>query len=231
MIDPFVRVEVEPSLSAGFKRTRVPGDGQCLEASARQLEKVLLQWIDSERVSNLEVGELPVRSVGAHDELVVPPEELRSDPRVIEARSTEVAQYRGVGRNLHGLRMLRAQPCAVLIGVASGTGVGAHVCRSFGRAGRRGRGRRPLHGSVPGPHCIERRRRHGRGQNEYDYESARVRSVRTTRYRRSAVRRRPTRACPCTGFARRRHRCRSGCNRYRCRPSSAVARGRRCACR
>ncbi len=122
MIDPLVRVEVEPPLSAGFPWTRVPGDGQRLEASARQLEKVLLQRVDAERVSNLEVGELPVRSVGADDELVVPPEELRSPPQVIEARAAEVAEHRRVGRGLHGLCVLRSLPRAVLIGVAPGAG-------------------------------------------------------------------------------------------------------------
>ena len=57
-----------------------------LHAPARELDQVLLQRAHAERVLDLVVGELAVRTVGVDEELAVAPRERRRDARVGEFR-------------------------------------------------------------------------------------------------------------------------------------------------
>ena len=55
---------MEPALAALGARPRVPGDPERLHAPAGELDQVLLERSDAERVVDLEVGEFPVRTEG-----------------------------------------------------------------------------------------------------------------------------------------------------------------------
>jgi hypothetical protein len=65
-----IGIEMEPALTACFLRPRVPRDTQRLQPPAGKLDQVLLQRMDTERVLDLEVGELPVRAVGVDKNLL-----------------------------------------------------------------------------------------------------------------------------------------------------------------
>ena len=49
-----IRIEVEPALAATVLRPAVPGDRECLQTPIRELDQILLQWIEAERVFELE---------------------------------------------------------------------------------------------------------------------------------------------------------------------------------
>ena len=118
-IQLLVRILAEPALTARGFRARVPAHRQCLQASARQLDQVLLKRLDTERVLDFEIGELAVGSVGAHEELVVAPEEARRHAVESEFRPIEIAEH-GVGRRvLHRASVLRGRPFGELSGMAA----------------------------------------------------------------------------------------------------------------
>src|SRR4029434_2239387 len=80
VFDLFVRIEVEPTLSAFMLWPTVPGDGKRLQASIGKLNQVLLKRIDAEGKFHLEGRQLAVRSVGLDEALSVLAEE-RSEER------------------------------------------------------------------------------------------------------------------------------------------------------
>src|SRR5205807_9119644 len=90
VLDLFVRVEMKPALAALLLGTRVPGDGERLQPPVGKLDQILPQWIDPERVFDLESRELAVRPVGLHQELAVLPEEARVNSVIIEAGVVEI---------------------------------------------------------------------------------------------------------------------------------------------
>ena len=98
VVDALAGVEVEPALAAGGLRPRIPGDGQGLQPSAADVHEVLLQRVHAEGVAHLEIGQLPVRAVGAHHESPVAAEEPARDAEVREARVVEVAEHRPIAR-------------------------------------------------------------------------------------------------------------------------------------
>ena len=136
-----IRVEVEPALPALCLGTRVPGDAERLQSPPGQLDQVLLQRMDAERVLDLEVGERAVRSVGVDEEPTVATEEAGRDAGVREARVGEVAEHRLLGRLLHRAVVMRAAPRLVFLGVTARARRGTNVAR--------GRSRRRLRPDVP----------------------------------------------------------------------------------
>src|ERR1700719_175166 len=68
-------IEKEPVLSAALPRATVPSNSECLQASARHCNQILLQWRDAKRVLDFEIVNGAVRTIGTHHELGVPPKE------------------------------------------------------------------------------------------------------------------------------------------------------------
>ena len=97
--------QVEPALALA-----VPRDLQRLQAPAGQRDQVLLQRRDAEGVAHLEVGQLAVGPVGAHDELVAALEEAGGDALMLERGVVEVAAHRLLGGRGHCLRVVRLLP-------------------------------------------------------------------------------------------------------------------------
>jgi hypothetical protein len=129
VVDAVVRIQVEPALPAPFARTRVPRDRQRLHAAVGELDQVLLERLDAERVLDLEVGEAAVRAVGAHVVAAVAAEEPRLHARVAEAGVGEVAEHGRLGGVLHRPRVLRALPEPGLGGMTARARVGTHEAR------------------------------------------------------------------------------------------------------
>ena len=92
---------MEPSLPALFLRTRVPGQTECLQSTARKLNQILLQGLYAEDILDLEILHLPCRALGADHETRTITVETGGDTIVAEARIVEVAQYRLLGDRLH----------------------------------------------------------------------------------------------------------------------------------
>ena len=74
--DRLVRIEVEP-----LAALRVPRDRQALEVAAGKRRQVLLERLDTEGVGQLEVGELPVRTLRVDEEPPVTREEAGGQPK------------------------------------------------------------------------------------------------------------------------------------------------------
>ncbi|MCZ7566621.1 MAG: hypothetical protein M5U08_24755 [Burkholderiales bacterium] len=140
MVHPLVRVEVEPALPARILRPGVPRDRERLDASVGKLDQVLLQWMDAVCVLDLEVGQLPVGSVGAHEKSAVAPEERRLDTGVAEPGAIEIAEHRGFGGVLHRTLVLRAVPGPIrfrMARLALGAADELGLARRGGRCGPR----------------------------------------------------------------------------------------------
>ncbi|MNQ46482.1 hypothetical protein D3C85_602970 [compost metagenome] len=140
VIHLLIGIEVEPALPAGTGRAAVPVDGKGLQAAVGKFHQVLLQWLDAEGVADLELGELPVGTVGAHEEAPVAAKEARLDPCVVEGGVVEVAEYRVAPGVLHGVGVLRALPGLELLDMAVRTGLAADMHR-LERAGLGGQQR------------------------------------------------------------------------------------------
>ena len=125
MPDLLVRIEVEPALAALVLRPAVPGERQRLQAAVGELDQILLQRIDPERVFDFERGELAVGAVGLDQEFSVLAEEAGMHAVIIEARIVEIAEHRLVGGMLHGKLVLRAAPKLRFGAVAAGAGLAA----------------------------------------------------------------------------------------------------------
>src|SRR5512143_1277730 len=91
--DPLLGIQVIPPLAALVLRSRVPHDGQRLQASVRKWDEILLQRCDAERVLDLELGRLAIAPVSAYQEFAVALIERAGDATAREARIGEVAQY------------------------------------------------------------------------------------------------------------------------------------------
>ena len=142
-LDGLFRVKMKPALAALGLGPRIPGDGQRLKPPAGKLQQILLERRDAEHELDLVVGERAVGSVGAHDELAVPPRERRRHVAVAEMRVVEIAAHRGFVRRLHRERVMRALPVLDLRSVALRAGLAADVgCELWIRPGRREGARR-----------------------------------------------------------------------------------------
>ena len=131
---------MEPALPALRLRTRVPGDAERLQAAARELDQVLLQRRDAERVVDRVVGELAVGTVGADEELAVAPGKDRRGPRVRELCVIEIAQHRS-SRSATCIARSWCDPrhAPVLLGVALRADAAPDVLRDLGRGRKRRR--------------------------------------------------------------------------------------------
>src|SRR5262249_26108046 len=138
-------------------RARIPRQAKRLEAPPRERNEVLLEWIDPERVGDLELGELAVGTVGADEVLPVAAEERRRDALLGDARLVEAAED-GLGRGgVPRAGVVRGPVGRHLLGVTARAFRGAHEGRSGG-GGRLG-GRRGLIGALTAGHEGQARQR------------------------------------------------------------------------
>jgi hypothetical protein len=151
--DRLVGVEMEPALATLLARPRVPGDAEGLHTAAREADQVLLQRVDAERVGDLVVPKRAVRTVRAHEEPPVAPEEPGGDPGVREGRVLEVGEHAGVVGDLHGEVVVRASP-------------GLRLSRMALRTGRRSGVRRELARCVCGRRLVPAREEHADGDRD-----------------------------------------------------------------
>src|SRR5262249_10656483 len=147
MRDSLLRIEMEPALAARSLGARVPGDAKRLEATAGELDQVLLQRLDAEGVLDLVVRELAVRTVGGDVVLAFALGEGRRDAGVGQFRIGEVTEDGALVRFLHRAIVVRSAPGRALFRVAGLAALAADVSRRL--RGRLGlcRGRR--HGVAP----------------------------------------------------------------------------------
>ena len=156
MVDPVVWIEVEPALTARGLRTRIPGDRQRLQTAARKFDQILLQRLDTERVLDVEVRELPVRAVGADDETLVATRERRLHACIRNPRVVELALHGLRARALHRARMLRSLPRGRLCRVACYAGFTADEIGDWNRTDghdRVFRSQRKVSRHQHGDHC------------------------------------------------------------------------------
>jgi hypothetical protein len=125
-----VRVQVNPALTALLLRAAVPTDVECLQASARKLDQILLQGINTEGVFDRIVLKLAVGAVGAHHEFAVLAVEVGDDAKLLELRIVKVAERRILGRLLHCQVMMGAGPTGILLRVAGHALAPPHIFRS-----------------------------------------------------------------------------------------------------
>ena len=126
-----------------------------LQPAAGELDQVLLQRRDAERVLDLVVGELAVGPVGADEELAVAPGEGRRHAGVLEGAVGEVAEHGALARLLHRARVLRAAPRFGFLFVTARARLAADEFEFRLGGRRRGRGGLPR---VPEEHEPDDRR-------------------------------------------------------------------------
>jgi hypothetical protein len=132
-LDGLAGVEREPALAAGLPGTRVPGDGERLQAPIRERDQVLLQGRDPEGIRDFVIVESAVRPVSVNEELSLAREKGRGETSLGELRVIEVAEDRLRIGILHRERVVRALPRLIRLDMACGAYVCAHM-----RGGRRG---------------------------------------------------------------------------------------------
>src|SRR5258705_5569960 len=118
---------MKPALAAFGVRTAVPGDTKRLQSPAGKFDQVLLQRRDSKCVSDLELGELAVGTVGADSELVIALGEGAGNVAVSEFRVSEIAQHGIRVCRLHRQLVRRASPRLVFFCMTLGAGLAADV--------------------------------------------------------------------------------------------------------
>jgi hypothetical protein len=74
-------------------------DRQRLQPAAGERHQVLLQWLDAERVFDLELGHFAVGAFRKHEETVVLAGEPRGDAAVRKFRIVEIAEHGFIGRD------------------------------------------------------------------------------------------------------------------------------------
>ena len=138
----FVRIEMEPALSALLLWPAVPGDRERLQPPVREFDQILLQRIEAERVLDLERRELSVRPVGLDKKFAVLAEEARAHAVIIDMRIVEIAEHGRVGRVIHRVLVLRRAPVLRFSPMTAGAGLAADEGggRCSGRCGRRHNG-------------------------------------------------------------------------------------------
>ncbi len=73
-----VGIEVKPALSGVLFAAQIPRDNKALHAAVSEGNQVLLERIDTERVGEIEVLPLAVRTLRTNDVLAILPEEVGS---------------------------------------------------------------------------------------------------------------------------------------------------------
>ncbi|KFB72832.1 MAG: hypothetical protein AW09_001951 [Candidatus Accumulibacter phosphatis] len=140
-------IEVEPALASLTLRPRIPGNRQHLITPAGKRDQVLLQGIDAEGVADFVVGQLAVRAIAVHHELVAALEEGGLDAVLPEFGVGKITAHAGGRRLLHRELMMRTRPRLEFAFMAGLAGLGADVAGGRGcrhrlgdgcRQGRRG---------------------------------------------------------------------------------------------
>src|SRR3990167_5330569 len=114
-------VERKPALSAGTGRTRVPGDGQGLQAATRKGHQILLQGTVAKGVENTEVSRFAIFALCMHVVLAVTPEESRLNARLAETRIGKITKHAGRIGLAHRPVMIRTLPVLGLPSMATQT--------------------------------------------------------------------------------------------------------------
>ena len=134
-------VEVKPALAARLARTRIPRHAQRLQASAGQLDEVLLQRPHAEGVLDLEVGALSRRAFRVDVVLAVAREEGGRRCPVDQPLVREIAEHgRGV-RDVHRAVVVGSLPRLRFACMAARARGSAHEGRHGHRSAGAGAGR------------------------------------------------------------------------------------------
>ena len=126
-------VKVIPTLSASLDRTRIPCNGQCLQATTWQWQQILLKRFDAKNILNRKCLEC-ARCVISGDEIIITaPRERRRHAMIVKLCIIKVTQY-GVGCGfLHGQVVMRIRPVGCRLAVAVSAGAVTNIISDHGR--------------------------------------------------------------------------------------------------
>ena len=100
-LDVLLGLEVKPTLPPFGCRARIPGERKRLQASRLDLDQILLEGLDPERVKHGEPGQFPVGAERFHHESGSVPQEPRRLRIVARLDVAEIAEHRLFGCTLH----------------------------------------------------------------------------------------------------------------------------------
>ncbi|MCY1535131.1 hypothetical protein D9M68_705230 [compost metagenome] len=100
---------------------RVPGDVESLQPATAEIDQILLERLIGERVFDLEVRRLAIRSFGADEEATVSAEEVRRNAITLEPGVVEIGAHGFIIGKGHRLGVVRFGECGDLFGVAGRT--------------------------------------------------------------------------------------------------------------
>jgi len=129
MIDALIAIDVKATLAASWRSTAVPRHAQRLQFAVGQLDEVLLQRVDPERVSHREFGRPAVGAGRIHDVLITTPTENRSRIVMYKFRIGEITEHRYVFCDLHREVVMGTGPELRLFGMAPGACLGSDIHR------------------------------------------------------------------------------------------------------
>jgi len=101
---------MEPVLAAMILRPAVPRDRKRLYAAIGELDQILLQRIDAERVFHLEGRKLAIGAIRFDEEFAFLPEKAGMDAVMVETCIVEIAEHGRSSGALHGMLVLRFLP-------------------------------------------------------------------------------------------------------------------------
>ena len=128
--DIFLGIEVKPSLPSVFPFPAIPGERESLNATAADINQVLLQRSVSQCVRDRERFNVALLVFGRDAERVAIPGEASLLSRVEKLHVIEVAQNVFRSRRLHGMTVIGFQPLGIL---------GRMTCSARWRSGEPGR--------------------------------------------------------------------------------------------
>ena len=118
-----------PALTTLLFRSAVPSDGQRLIATIRKANKVLLQWFETEGISNFERLLLAIYILGSNKILAIDCRKVGSYAVMAKASIIEIAKYcLGTGF-AHSPVVVRPLPLSKLIRMTVLAGIGANILR------------------------------------------------------------------------------------------------------
>src|SRR5262245_49229893 len=122
---------MEPALASLLFRPGVPRDRQGLKTPVGKLDEILLKWLDSEGVLDLEVVGSTIGAIRPNEELAVLLEEAARRSGVGEPGAAEIALHALGARGRHRCLVLRPSPFGKLRTVTRSAGVRAYIASGW----------------------------------------------------------------------------------------------------
>jgi len=94
-------IQMKPALASILFRPRVPRDRQSLKPPVGELDEILLKWLDTEGVFDLEVCEPSIWAIGPDEKPSVLLEEAARRAGIAELGAAEIASDASVARFRH----------------------------------------------------------------------------------------------------------------------------------